>query len=58
MYKEHEMCRKEYVAANILKNQAELRRNEITKRLNEEAELIVQLKEIVKKLNKEITNTN
>lgn len=58
MSKEHQMCRKEYVAATILKNQAELRKAEINKRLNEEADLIIQLKDIVKKLNKEITNTN
>eukprot|EP00347_Sterkiella_histriomuscorum_P013172 403365732 len=58
MGKELENCRKEFMTANILKQQADFRKNELAKRLNEEKDLIIQLKNIVKRLNKEITNTN
>ncbi|CDW82981.1 UNKNOWN [Stylonychia lemnae] len=56
MNKELEVCRKEFLTANIMKQQADIRKNELQSRISEERQLVHQLKEIVKRLNKEITN--
>mmetsp|Transcript_27701 Transcript_27701/g.20805 ORF Transcript_27701/g.20805 Transcript_27701/m.20805 type:complete len:111 (-) Transcript_27701:78-410(-) len=56
--KELEQTKKEMTMALMIKDQAERRRMELARRLREEKELIATLRELVKKYNKEITNTN
>ena len=56
MAKELEVCKKEFNQASFAKQQADIRRNELQNRVMEESQLINTLKEIVKKLNKEITS--
>lgn len=55
--KEIEVSKKEFMHASAIKSQADLKRNELLRRVEEEKELINTLRDIVKKLNKEITNT-
>jgi len=55
--KESEVSRKEYLSYQVLKFQAEIRRSEAERRLNEESGLIKTLKKIVRRLNKKIADT-
>ena len=52
------MTEKEKILTENQLRKYEKRRGDLTRKLNEEKELISTLRELVKKYNKEITNTN